>query len=274
MSKRVNILVTLDKNYLFPLKVMLTSLFLNNRDTLFDVYVMHDSLTINHIKEVTLVASKFNAKIINLKINQNEFKDAPTLLHYTKAMYFRLLAHLYLPKTIDKIIYVDPDILVLNRVDELYDTNLKNYYYGAAYHKLFSSKTLNKIRLYPYKIKNYYNSGVLLMNLKKLRSKVNPEMIYDFVNENKAKLVMPDQDVLNSLFAKNILLIDEYKYNYDARHYQVYKALSKGKFDVTEVINQTVFLHFCGKSKPWLKNYRGKFEQLYQHYIKQLKQII
>lgn len=274
MVKKINILVTLDKNYLFPLKVMLTSLFLNNPHNSFDIYVMHDSLTATHFKEIKQVAAKFNAKIINLKIGKDEFKDAPTLLHYTKAMYFRLLAHLYLPPTLDRIIYIDPDILVLNPVEELYRLDLKNHYYAAAYHKLFSSKTINKIRLYPYKIKNYYNSGVLLINLKLLRSKVSASLIYDFVNNNKKKLIMPDQDVLNSLFGKKILLIDENKYNYDARHYQIYKMLSNGKFGLEQVINQTVFLHFCGKKKPWLDDYSGKFELLYQHYTKQLKQLI
>ena len=248
MESKINILVTLDKNYLYPLKIMLTSLFLNNKQSSFTIYVMHDSLTKNEIKDITNLSSKFNSKVVDVKISANEFKDAPVLLHYTKAMYFRLLAHLYLPTNLKKIIYVDPDILVLNSVEDLYNLDLKKNYYAAAYHKLFSSKTLNK--------------------------NVSAELVYDFVNKNKNKLIMPDQDVLNSLFGKKIKLIDERLYNYDARHHNVYKVLSNGKFDINEVVNQTVFLHFCGKSKPWKQKYQGKFAQLYFHYQKQFESLI
>jgi len=269
----MNILVTLDQKYLPPLKVMLFSLFTNNSKTEFDVYVMHDSLTKKDISDLKAIATEFNSKIINIKIEESQFSDAPTLLHYTKAMYFRLFAQHYLPKTLTRIIYIDPDVLVLNKLDTLYNTNIDKYYYAAAYHKLFSSKTLNKIRLYPYKIKNYYNSGILLLNLKLLRKNVSQKLIFDFVETNKAKLVMPDQDVLNSLFAKKIKLIDETLYNYDARHYNIYFMLSNRKFDLAEVIDKTVFLHFCGKSKPWQTNYRGKFSLLYKHYQKQLNNL-
>jgi lipopolysaccharide biosynthesis glycosyltransferase len=269
----MNILVTLDRNYLGPLKVMLFSLFTNNPKTNFDIYVMHDSLSKKDINNLNRTAAKFNSKIIDVKIDEKQFSKAPILLHYTKAMYFRLLAQHYLPKSLSRVIYIDPDILVLNKLDALYNMNIGKYYYAAAYHKLFSSKTLNKIRLYPYKIKNYYNSGVLLLNLRLLRKDVSEELIFGFVEKNKSKLVMPDQDVLNSLFAKKIKLIDEVLYNYDARHYNVYLALSGGEFDLDKVVNKTVFLHFCGKRKPWHPDYSSRFSLLYKHYQRQLSNL-
>lgn len=269
----MNILVTLDRNYLYPLKVMLLSLFMNNKGETFDIYVMHDSLLKKDIKDLDNLSKKFKSKIIEIKIDKNQFKNAPVLLHYTKAMYFRLLAQNYLPKSVDKIIYIDPDVLVLNKVKDLFTLNIDKYYYAAAYHKLFSAKTLNKIRLYPSKIKHYYNSGILLINVKKLRSEVKEKMIFDFVENNKGKLIMPDQDVLNSLFAKKIKLIDENIYNYDARHYNVYLMLSNGRFSASEVVSKTVFMHFCGKAKPWNPNYNGKFLILYKHYQNQLTNI-
>jgi len=100
----MNILVTLDKNYLPPLKVMLFSMYINNPKTSFDIYVMHDSLSKKDISELNQVASKFNSKIIDVKIEESQFSKAPVLLHYTKAMYFRLLAQHYIPKNLTKII--------------------------------------------------------------------------------------------------------------------------------------------------------------------------
>ena len=98
-------------------------------------------------------------------VEDHVFADAPVLLHYTKEMYYRLLAFKLLPEELDRILYLDPDMLVLNPVREFYNTDLEGYLYAAAYHDKISVKELNRIRLMPYEIRNYYNSGVLLMNL-------------------------------------------------------------------------------------------------------------
>ena len=37
------------------------------------------------------------------------------------------------------------------------------------------------------------------------------------------------------------------------------------------IINHTMILHFCGKRKPWQKQYTGKFHSLYKHYEKLAK---
>lgn len=52
------------------------------------------------------------------------FEDAPTTNRYPETIYYRLLAHEYLPKELDKILYVDADILCLNDVVPLYKLNL------------------------------------------------------------------------------------------------------------------------------------------------------
>jgi len=79
---------------------------------------------------------------------------------------------------------------------------------------------------------------------------------------------MPDQDIINSLYSKKIKSIDEKLYNYDARYYSYYKITSNGKCDMDYVINNTVFIHFLRKKKPWKKSYSGKFHSLYKHYEK------
>lgn len=106
------------------------------------------------------------------------------------------------------------------------------------------------------------------MNLERLRKEADEKVIYRFVEENRTKLVMPDQDILNALYAKSIKSLDELYYNYDARYYLYYKLTSNGSFDMDRVINDTVILHFCGKKKPWNKKYTGVFLSLYKHYEK------
>ncbi len=265
----MNILVTLNSNYLRPLRVMLKSLFFNNPGESFTIYVMHSSLGQYEINELSAFTAENGSKLESLRVDESCFADAPILLHYTKEMYFRLLAYKFLPQKLDRILYLDPDILVINEIKELYETDIEGYLYAAAYHNIVSVKEINKLRLYPYEISAYYNSGVLLMNLELQRTQVNEKEIFDFVEENRKKLIMPDQDVLNALYAQRIKSLDEKLYNYDARYYSYYRLTSNGFFDMDQIINHTVILHFCGKRKPWHKGYTGKFYSLYKHYEKQ-----
>jgi len=55
-------------------------------------------------------------------------------------MYYRLLAFKFLPEELDRILYLDPDILVINPIDELYNMDIDNYLYAAAYHNIITIK--------------------------------------------------------------------------------------------------------------------------------------
>lgn len=261
----MNILVTLDSNYLEPLRVMLYSLFVNNPGETFTVYVMHSRLRPEEVEDICRYAAEFGSTVEEIKLDDNCFRDAPVLLHWTKEMYYRLLAYTVLPEELDRILYLDPDILVINPITELYNLDLDGYLFAAAYHSI-ASRTLNQLRLSPYEISHYYNSGVLLMNLQLQRKKVEEQAIYDFVEEFRTRLVLPDQDILNALFGREIKTLDEKIYNYDARYYRYYNLISGGVWDMDHVMRHTVILHFCGKKKPWKKDYNGRFQALYKHY--------
>jgi lipopolysaccharide biosynthesis glycosyltransferase len=264
----MDILVTLNSKYLHPLKVMLKSLFLNNHEEKFTIYLMQSSMEEEELLHLKTFVNRHNGKLEIIYIDDQHFKDAPVLLHYTKEMYYRILAYKFLPKDLERILYLDPDILVLNPVKELYQMDINEYMYAAAYHDKISVKEINRIRLLPYDIDAYYNSGVLLMNLELQRKLIEEEAIYEFIKKNRARLIMPDQDVINALFSKKIKNLDETLYNYDARFYNYYRLKTNGKCDMDYVINHTVILHFCGKKKPWQKGYAGKFHSLYKHYEK------
>jgi len=264
----MNLLVTLDSKYIKPLKVMLASMFLNNPAENFSIYLMHSRINDNEIADIEKFVESYGQKLSVIKIDNQYFQDAPVVFHYTKEMYYRLLAYNFLPAELDRILYLDPDILVINPVRELYDTGLDGYLYAAAYHNVPAVKEINRIRLHPYKINAYFNSGVLLMNLDLQRKLVDEEAIYDFVENNRSKLIMPDQDIINALYSEQIKCLDEKLYNYDVRYYKYYKMMNN-ECDMDYIIRNTVILHFCGKKKPWNKGYSGQFYSLYKHYEKQ-----
>ena len=74
------------------------------------------------------------------------------------------------------------------------------------------------------------------------------------------------EDILKGLYNTRILPIDECLWNYDARQYEKYRLGSQGEKNMDWVMRNTAILHFCGKSKPWKKKYRGRFLSLYKHY--------
>jgi len=266
--KPINILVTLDENYISPLQSMLKSLFLNNPGEEFHIYLIHDSLQGKQLDSLSNYCAYHGASLFPIVVNEELFADAPVFRHLKKAMYYRLLAFRLLPAELDKALYLDPDTLVINPIWGLYKTDLTGCLYGACIHTGISNITekVNKIRLNTYETEGYFNSGVLLMNLSEQRKNISEEEIYAYINEHKLELILPDQDILNVLYGDKILPLDDSLYNYDAHRYETYRMVSSGEKDIDWIMRHTVILHFCGKNKPWIKPSRSRFGILYKHY--------
>ena len=263
----MNILLTLDKNYLPPMRVLLTSLFLNNPGERFHIYIAGDGLEEGALPRA--LCNRFGAELTLLSVGDSLFAAAPANRYYSRAMYYRLLAAQLLPQELDRALYLDPDMLVIGPLRDLYDTDMGESLFAACIHRglVDLSTPVNRVRLHTQDAEGYFNSGMLLMNLPKMRARIDPSSIFDYVDRNAALLVLPDQDVLNALYADAILPLDERLYNYDARKYSEYLVASQGKCDMAWVMHSTRILHFCGKRKPWKKTVTGRFLALYRHYM-------
>ena len=262
----MNILVTLNSDYIRPLKVMLKSLFMTNPDERFSIYLMHSSIPDGELDDLNGFVAGHGSQLHVIFTDGAYFQHAPVLLHYTKEMYYRLMAFRFLPQELERILYLDPDTLIINPVKTLYETDIRDYLYAAACHNRISIREINKIRFNSFNLKAYYNSGVLLMNLERQRRMIDESAIFQFVEDNQSKLIMPDQDILNALYSRQIKELDEKLYNYDARHYRYYFIKTSGQCDMDFVLNHTVILHFCGKKKPWKPGYTGEFHALYKYF--------
>lgn len=265
---RMNILVTLNSHYIKPLKVMLKSLFINNPRECFHIYLMHSSITEGELAGIQSFVEREGQAVTVITVGDDMFRDAPVIKHYSKEMYYRILAYKFLPEEMDTILYLDPDIIIINEIRSLYETDISQALFAAAYHDRLSVKEINRLRLRPYDIEAYYNSGVLLMNLALQRQRIDEREVFAFVEENKLRLILPDQDIINALYAKEIVKVDEVRFNYDPRYYFYYKLASNGRVDMDYVVKHSSIIHFCGRKKPWNKNYSGNFHSLYKHYEK------
>lgn len=266
MDEPIELLFTLDEGYLKPFKTALFSIHINNLNQKFRVWLINESISEKNLAALHDFCDYLGFTLRDVKVDGSNWKSAPTVDRYPKEMYFRLLAGEILPKEITKVLYLDPDILVINSLTELWVKDLKGHLLAASIHKglLDVSTPLNKVRLDL--DHGYYNSGVMLLDLDQARSRIKWDDISRVIQKYANYLILPDQDILNYLYGKYAVLIPEEKWNYDARMYGKYFTRSLSKYDIHWVMQHTVILHFCGKPKPWDKNHDNHFTALYATY--------
>lgn len=273
---KIEILVTIDQNYIKPLEVMMYSLKLNNLTEIFRIWLIHDNIDPLALAGLQKFATQIGMQIEAVAMNNNiTFSDSLLNLHdYPKEMYFRLLSGEVLPQDLDRVLYLDPDILVINSLKPLWELDLKGKMFAAAVHEGLTDimSSINKLRLGT--TAGYFNSGIMLMDLTEMRKKVKIADITKAIEENHDTLILPDQDILNYLYGEDILKIPETKWNYDARAYSVYLTKSAGDHNTEWVMSQTAILHFCGKPKPWQKESHSRFKPLYLNYQQMVNRIL
>ena len=266
-ENRIQILTTLNQNYLPRLQVLITSLALNQPDDKMDIYLMHSGIPEQALDSVCSQCRHFGYGFCPILIDGSAFADAPVSAQYPREMYYRLLSAQFLPQDLHRILYLDPDTLVINPLRPLWETDLAGNLFAAAAHtgKTELANSINQLRLGT--DHDYYNSGVLLIDLDRARNEIDADQIFRYVREHAKELLLPDQDVLNAMYGSRILNVDDALWNYDARNYNNYLLRSGGVCDMNWVMSHTVVLHFCGRSKPWQKGYIHRFGILYKHYM-------
>lgn len=262
----INLLVTVDRNYLPQLKVLLTSIYINNPRETFTVYLMHSHIPSEDMEGVDRFCRSLGYDFFPVPVDSTLFQNAPVMKQYPQEMYYRLLSPHLLPREIGKALYLDPDILVINPLRPLWETKLNGCLFAAAAHsgKTDLVNSVNRVRLGT--DHDYYNSGVLLIDLEAGRREIVPGELFAYAAEHPRELLLPDQDMFNVLFGARSLPLDDILWNYDARDFHTYQLGSGGAYDLDWVLSHTAILHFCGKSKPWKKGYVYRFGLLYRHY--------
>ena len=264
----ITILVSLNRNYIPQLHVLLTSIYWNNPGEKIDLYLLHGGMDQHVLEPVARHCEAYGYGFCPVLVDQSVFADAPSTKRYPQEMYYRLLSAQMLPKHLERVLYLDPDILVINPLRPLWELDLQGNLFAAAAHtgKTELANSVNRLRLGT--DHDYYNSGVLLMDLAACRREIVPDEIFQYVSKHAKELVLPDQDILNVLYGDRILPLEDAVWNYDARNYNTYLLASSGQYNLSWVIQNTVILHFCGKAKPWLPGYIYRFGVLYQHYMR------
>jgi lipopolysaccharide biosynthesis glycosyltransferase len=268
-GKPINILAAIDSNYLKPMIVMLRSLFETNAKESFHIYLMHSKLSDGEIGYIREFIEGRNHDLTLLKIDEELFRDAPISSYYTKEVYFRLLAPFILPDDLDRILYLDADIIINQPISDLYAMDLDGCYLAVAKVAVSIAEWFHRKRLGLPKGSGYFNSGVLLFNLDHIRENISLKDIFDCIDSNKRKLYYPDQDVLNIVYHEKIRFVDKQIYNYNTELFWLDGLTSFGRKDMQWLQRSVAIIHFLGKKKPWDPTYKGALKELYTRYEEQ-----
>lgn len=267
----MNILITINKKYIKQVNILLNSIQYSNTKENFDIYILHRDLEESDLKIINKNLDLKRFQIHVIKITENEINKFPVYeKRYPVEIYFRIFASNYLPQDLERILYLDADTIAINPLKELYETDFDGNYYVAATHVKKVLHKLNEIRLNIKEDEPYVNTGVLLMNLKELR-KINLEKeVKEFIEKNEKKLLLPDQDILVSIFGDKIKLVDSLKYNLGERTLNTYNMNHpKTPIGLRWICRNTVIIHYFGRNKPWNKQYIGRLDCFY-HKIEKL----
>lgn len=257
-KQEINIAMATDDNYVYPTLVAISSILEHSKENeVYNFYVLLSGNVQKNSKENIL---SLQNKYRNCKLNLIEMNDysskCKTSGHITMAAYHRLKLPSLLPK-LDKILYLDVDIIANKNISDLYNINIDNYYAAGVDHPRCSDIGMGRRFLISTGIKDspiYVNSGILLMNLKKMRENSIEKAFSECIEENRSNGCwrQHDQDIINKVLNGKILLIP-LKYNAMQHFYGRYEDLKTpiAKEIWDEAYTDPVIIHYSSHVKPW-----------------------
>lgn len=268
----MNLVFSFDAAYVDPFKVLLHSIYKNNPNEKVTIYFLcyeMEEMVLQDLEE-TIQSYGYSFQPINCKSYIEKSEDIRINRYYTVEMYLWLFAPYFLPEDVERALYLDPDIINLNPIQPLYETSFDEKLFIAMDYEVKNKliQPINNLRLRTRKAERYYNTGVVLMNIPKIRKERHADEIVEAVIKNKAILILPDQDIFNHLYHGEIKDGRWELYNLDPRLYQVGKFVLPETFNEKWVEEKVVFVHYCGKHKPWADrdNYKMDLGKYYFKY--------
>lgn len=242
-----NIACGIDDNYVQHAAVMLMSLSLTNKYNSFDVYVLSLGVKEESKRKLQDVFYKSNLHIYFIDIKESVLVKFPIRKkdYLSLATYLRLFMPDKLPDNINKILYLDSDIIINGDIAPLFNTDVTGKYAAAC----LDVDQDNCLRLNYDKRLGYYNAGVFLFNIYEMRKIKFMEFVRDYVENVNAPLKYHDQDVLNFLFKGKIVSVN-HKWNL-LECYYLKKELHDLYDDIDDAIEHPMIIHYSSSFRPW-----------------------
>jgi lipopolysaccharide biosynthesis glycosyltransferase len=272
---KINVAFVTDDGFALPTYVALHSLIRNKKeDVAVDVYVLSVNLSKANIENLkSLQTDKVSVFVVELDENGSQFAILKKGFHVSTAA----ITKFSLPEILadlDKVLYLDGDIIVRTDLSELYNECIDDFYAGVVPDikptLKYKPSILNKLNVEHHRY--YFNSGMMLLNLKRMRRDDMTNRLLDY-RKNGVNFFM-DQDALNVVFedsvrylsCRNNLLVTlqgEFTLQQIAHEYSEPNECKS----FSDLVASASIVHFASKEKPWKTRQGEQFQLWYQYYL-------
>lgn len=254
----MHIIFNVDNGYVRHMCVTILSILDRNPNEIIYFHVMTCELSDENRKYVSSLIIERHSSVTFYDVDINTLKKFsvgkltgnPNISY---AAYLRLFIPDLLPKNINKVLYLDCDIVVINCLNDLWNKDI-NQYCLAALDDYGNAQEYGAKRMGLEMGFKYFNSGVMLLNLQRLRDMNFTGRIHDFLVTNGCRILMHDQDILNGLLYKQRLPLEE-RWNMMCN---------------TDNTTDYSIIHFAGL-KPWFIECPHPLKHIYYHYLAMTK---
>lgn len=238
-SNKWNIMFGVDSKYVRYAGVLILSIIDKNPNKNIVFHIFCDFVEETDFKICkNIVSRSCGIEIKFYYILQEVVKDFPEGNGWNYSIYYRAIAPNILYGKVDKVLYLDADIICDGDISELWNIDLGDKIAAVVDDGMGVNNVAQKLQALgfpPHCDKKYFNSGVMLININRYKERNVLKKFIKVIREEKEKLYFWDQDAFNIVIRDEVIYIDK-KYNYQ-----------KFRGDSSDLC----FIHFVGMRKPW-----------------------
>lgn len=248
----IHIACNIDANFMQHCAVTLVSLFENNKDSDICVHIVAPDLSKENQEILRNLAVAYDNEV-HFYFPEADLLNCFFIKKFGKrismATYYRCMLSDILPEQIDKVLYLDCDIVVLGDILDFWNTDLSGC--GIACIEDIGKDEDERYERLCYDRKySYFNAGVLLINLAYWREHKVDEQCVNYFRSFPERIHFNDQDLLNVVLCKDKVFVP-LKWNMQDGFYRY--GIDKRVPDWTafrEELLHPIILHYTNK-KPW-----------------------
>lgn len=260
----IRVLLCCNPAYCQHLAVTLVSLLENNPHNRFEIHLVFSARSA--AEEAKLWWSLGAYRNFSVAVHDFSVGDCGHFFvdnHVTVDTYLRIFAADVLPH-IDKILYLDCDLVVLGDLRELWSTDIGGHALAAAAEPYGAC---GRDFLGMPADRPYVNAGVMLLNLARWREAQLPQQLVRFIETHGRRLWYWDQDAINAVLHASILPLD-YRWNVQAQMFKIdARKYPDVAADIRAACRRPAIIHYSTAEKPWRFRAIVKRKLPYFHYL-------
>jgi lipopolysaccharide biosynthesis glycosyltransferase/glycosyltransferase involved in cell wall biosynthesis len=269
---RINVVFACNENYAPHLATVIASILTNSKEDNLALYVLSSDLREETKEKINSLKKIRDCEINFIQVDDNYLRKIapfPQFPHlFSIETYYRLMLPDLLP-LIGRCIYIDVDIVVLDDLRKLWLTDIGDNAIGAVRDIDFITVNTASQKLKLEKKEDYFNSGVLVMDLNYLRQNNYTEKFLEFMENNPEKITYVDQCVLNyCLQGKVHYLPLRWNYGFVFFDNAWVNRNRYSKEEMESAAKNPGIIHYFGIVKPWHHDLAAKIHPYYREYIK------